>query len=513
MSKLRVFVSSVQKELENERLGVLSLISTDAFLQAHCEPVLYEFEPASPEKAAQECLQLLGKCEICLTIIWKEYGHAMDGLSITRQEYRLARSKGLPVLTFIKGDGSVQREQGTADFIKEIGKDGLKYKRFGNLLELLREVRAALLKILKERFAIEPTSDENEIADQTITATSDFELQALKRLRWEDLDHETGRRMIASAEQRETKSISDDDMLRNLLARGLIWNDPDTGGHYATAAGIVLLAPDPSAVFPHCRILADAYRGSEPDGDPSDHTDFREPMPLAIEKALAFVERNTRHPIRIVGLNRVRLDEYPPEALREALVNAVAHRDYEDRSRKIMLEVFADRIVISSPGLPPPPITLQKLRSKKYRPCSRNPILAQCLSFFHRIEERGSGFRRMHDKMIDHGLDQPRLATDTGYFQIIFSGPGEDLKRLRVSAARAGEIVPPSVEQQLNERQKKIVAQILKEGSVTSGWCRKHFSVVYDTIRRDLMGLLDLDVIEQSGKGRSTRYVLKSKRG
>ena len=102
--------------------------------------------------------------------------------------------------------------------------------------------------------------------------------------------------------------------------------------------------------------------------------------------------------IRIVGLDRVRLDEYPAEALREALVNAVAHRDYEDGSRKIMLEVFPDRVVISSPGLPPPPITLQKLRSRKYRPCSRNPILAQCLSFFHRIEERGSGFRRMHDQ-------------------------------------------------------------------------------------------------------------------
>ena len=52
----------------------------------------------------------------------------------------------------------------------------------------------------------------------------------------------------------------------------------------------------------------------------------------------------------------------------------------------------------------------------------------------------------MHDKMIDQGLDQPRLATDTGYFQIIFSGPGDDLKRLRVPVARAGAIVPPSVE-------------------------------------------------------------------
>jgi len=509
VSKLRVFISSVQKELENERLSVLSLISTDSFLQAHCEPVLYEFEPASPEKAVEECLALLNKCDICLTIIWKEYGHAVDGLSITRQEYRLARSKALPVLAFIKGDGNVQREPGTADFIKEIARDGLKYKRFGNLLELLREVRASLLKILKERFSIEPTSDENEIAEQTIKATSDFELQALKRLRWEDLDHDTARRMIASAEQKNAQDLSQDDLLRSLLARGLVWNDADTAGHYATAAGIILLARDPSAVFPHCRILADAYRGDEPDGDPADHTDIREPMPLAIEKALAFIDRNTRHPIRVVGLNRVRLDEYPPEALREALVNAVAHRDYEDGSRKIMLEVFSDRVVVSSPGLPPAPLTLQKLRAGKYRPCSRNPILAQCLSFFHRIEERGSGFRRMHDKMIDHGLDQPRLATDTGYFQVIFSGPGNDLKRLRIPAGQTGQTVPPSVEEQLSERQKKMAALMVKGEELTSQKCEKLFAVTRDTANRDFVRLIELGIAEKKGAGRATRYVLR----
>ena len=144
--------------------------------------------------------------------------------------------------------------------------------------------------------------------------------------------------------------------------RGLVWRDPASGEHYATAAGIVLLAKDPSAVFPQCRILADAYRSTEPDGEPRDHEDIRGPMPLAIDRAIAFIDRNTRHPMKVVGLNRVRLDEYPVDALREALVNAAAHRQYEDAGRKIMLEVFADRVVLSSPGLPPTPITLASLR-------------------------------------------------------------------------------------------------------------------------------------------------------
>src|SRR5439155_15224515 len=56
----------------------------------------------------------------------------------------------------------------------------------------------------------------------------------------------------------------------------------------------------------------------------------------------------------------------------------------------------------------------------------RSTLFPYTTLFRSRIEERGSGFRRMRDQMIDHGLDQPRLATDTGYFQVIFSGPGND---------------------------------------------------------------------------------------
>src|SRR5208283_281420 len=248
-------------------------------------------------------------------------------------------------------------------------------------IELQKEVRAALVKLLQDGFGIEPTSDENEIAEQTIEATSLFESRPLNRLRWRDLDLDVARSLIAVAEKRKPDELTSEDLLAGAALRGLVWHDVVSGEHYATAAGIVLLARDPSAVFPHCRILADAYRSNEPDGDPRDHEDIRGPMPLAIERATEFIDRNTRHPMRIVGLNRVRLDEYSVDALREALVNAVAHRQYEDAGRKILLEVFAARVVLSSPGLPPKPITLSSLRKGKYRPCSRNPVLAQCLSY------------------------------------------------------------------------------------------------------------------------------------
>lgn len=508
-TKLCVFVSSVQKELEDERLIVQNLMNTDVFLSAYCTPVLYELEPASPDKALEGCLQSLDGCQVYLLIVGVEYGTPVGKLSITHAEYRRAKERKLPILAFIKGDRGVKREEGTAKLLTELDTDGPKYKRFGNVIELQKEVRAALVKLLKDRFGISPTSDENQIAEQTIEATSPFESQPLARLRWQDLDRDVLRRLISAAENRDAGSLSEADLAAVAAARGLVWRDLGSGEIYATAAGIVLLARDPSMVFPQCRILADAYRSTEPDGDPRDHEDIRSPMPLAIDRAVAFIDRNTRHPMRIVGLNRVRLDEYPVDGLREALVNAVAHRLYEDAGRKILLDIFADRVVLSSPGLPPKPITLASLRKGKYRPCSRNPVLAQCLSYFHRIEERGSGFRRMHDQMLNHGLQPPILGTDMGYFQVTFQGPGDNIERLRVPEKRL--LVTPSVEARLNERQKAMVAILVRGEALTSRRCEEEFHVTRDTANRDFALLVKLGLAVKEGKGRSTRYMLPVK--
>ncbi|MGD0614855.1 MAG: DUF4062 domain-containing protein, partial [Verrucomicrobiota bacterium] len=159
--KLNVFVSSVQKELEDERVIVQNILNTDAFLAAHCSPVLYEFEPASPDKALDGCLKSLDGCQVYLLIVAAQYGTVIDKLSITHAEYRRAKEMNLPVLAFIKGDRKAKREEGTEALLKELENDGLKYKRFGNVIELQKEVRAALVKLLKEQFGITPSSDEN----------------------------------------------------------------------------------------------------------------------------------------------------------------------------------------------------------------------------------------------------------------------------------------------------------------------------------------------------------------
>jgi predicted HTH transcriptional regulator len=112
--------------------------------------------------------------------------------------------------------------------------------------------------------------------------------------------------------------------------------------------------------------------------------------------------------------------------------------------------------------------------------------------------------------MLNHGLDQPLIGAGTGYFQVVFPGPGENLDRIRVPETQL--MVTPAIEVRLNERQKKIIAQVAKAGHVTSGWCVRHLDVVKDTAHRNLVGLVDLQILVQTGRGRKVAYRLKESR-
>jgi predicted HTH transcriptional regulator len=147
------------------------------------------------------------------------------------------------------------------------------------------------------------------------------------------------------------------------------------------------------------------------------------PLPLAIEQALKFVDDHTFHPYRVVGLYNMRLDEYPKRALREGLANATAHRNYEDDARRIFVRVFSDRVEIASPGYPLKPLTQARLLRGNYRPCTRNPLIAEALRTMGQMELRGTGFRRMRDAMLNLGLDEPRFTLEDGFFVATFPGP------------------------------------------------------------------------------------------
>ena len=507
-AKLRVFVSSVQKELEHERVAIASLITTDPFLMQHCEPVLFEKEPIPAHPAPQPYLECLRSCQVYLLLICNEYGDLDGALSATHHEYRLAQEKHLPTLVFIKGATDANRKPETKAFVDEIKKAKHTYRRFIDREDLKPEVRRALLNLLKQEFSFLPSLDEAAGGRELIEAASVFESKPLPEVPWSALQPDLLSRFAAAVVESPGMRGFYDSVCPHMHARGLLWRDSAKDAYFATAGGLLVFGLHPADHLPQAEILVDAYADTKITGRPRGQLNINAPIPHAIEQALAFVDKHTFHPTRVVGINNIALDEYPVAALREALVNATAHRQYDDASRKISIQVFSDRLVVASPGYAPSPLTLAKLRRGTYRACSRNPVIAQTLATLRLMEQRGSGFARMHDSMLDHGLDAPTFEQQDGFFIVTFHGPNGKYDRIKTPEGAVG-LVPPAVEAQLNSRQKKILVEVQKNGSVTSGWCRKRLGVAYQTVYRDLGGLVELGILQPVGRGRSTKYVLR----
>ena len=228
-------MSSVQKELENERIAVAEIITTDPFLSSHFIPVLYEYEPASPDKDLLDCLKCVDSCDIYIVLIWNEYGRVEKGLSITHHEYKRAKKNRIPILVYIKGSNEALRDESTKKkLLKEIREDSYKYKRFANYKKLQTEVRASLVKFLKGEHGIEPSSDENKIAEQTLEAASKFGTRRTQTP-WSSLNLDLVKEFVEAAEKTPSDKFTDSTLKEILLSRGMLWRDYDSGRQYATA--------------------------------------------------------------------------------------------------------------------------------------------------------------------------------------------------------------------------------------------------------------------------------------
>lgn len=363
----------------------------------------------------------------------------------------------------------------------------------------------ALQRTLKEDFRITATNAEVTEGEHLIESASAFEATVFRDVPVSLLDEG----LLAAFNQRV--AINDAERIfrtggQALQARGLAVPGSSPDSLFATAAAFVLFDPRPADRLPQCEILVDAYDDTQISGRPKGQQNVNAPLPLVLDQVLKFVDDHTIHPRRVVGLNNLRLDEYPVKALREALVNAVAHRSYDDASRKVLVRLFSDRVEIASPGYPPKPLTVAKLLRGGYRPCSRNPLIAQTLATLGVMEQRGSGFARMRNAMLDHGLDVPRLELQDGFFVVTLPGPAGNYERLR-PPGDAGGPVTPAIEAQLNDRQKKMAALLAGGERLTSRRCEKEFEITRDTAARDFGLLLKLGIAEKRGKGRSVHYV------
>ena len=129
-----------------------------------------------------------------------------------------------------------------------------------------------------------------------------------------------------------------------------------------------------------------------------------------IENALRFIERNTRTAYRIEGLKRQNIPEYPMKALREAITNAVMHRDWFFDGANVFVEIYTDRIEVSSPGSLPKGLTLADLGRKSVR---RNALVSDLLHRIDFVEKAGTGIRRIRDEARAQDCPEPQFEANS----------------------------------------------------------------------------------------------------
>jgi ATP-dependent DNA helicase RecG len=334
-----------------------------------------------------------------------------------------------------------------------------------------------------ETFSHAPAPIESKVA---FAGPSSVESELVESASFIDLSKEALRAYLEARKRR--MKIPSAELMGFLCKNGFL-RGPSGQKKCPTAAGILLFGKNPEDFFVQSKVMLEAHSGSEVETQTI--TGPLTLMPLQIE---GFFRKNLKTFTRIEGFKRVETLEVPLEALREAIMNALAHRDYRGGAR-VMVKIFDDKIVIRSPGLPLAPISLETIRKYDAPAWSRNPRIASAFADLNLMEERGWGLKKMRDLTIQIGLPAPRFDYDDGAFVVTFY-------RAKQESSSKRENLSKTLKSILNFAKRK-------KGRITNVAVAKTLKLNERTARHHLQHLEKLGLLEKRGSTRSVFYVLK----
>jgi ATP-dependent DNA helicase RecG len=268
-----------------------------------------------------------------------------------------------------------------------------------------------------------------------------------------------------------------------------------------TYAALLLFGKHPQQWLPSASILAARFPGMAI-SDEFIKQEIRGTLPEQLRQAETFTRDHLRSVARLVGLTRQETLEYPLEAVRELIVNAIAHRDYNLQGDTIHLHIFADRLEIHSPGGLPGPVNLENLLEARF---SRNAVIAQVLSDLGFVERLGYGLNRVITVMKQYNLPLPRFEEIGGSFRATLFG-AEATLNARVPRADLSSYMAFEP----NPRQQRALGFLIENGRITnSDYQALCPEVSAETLRRDLVDLVKKGALIKVGSKRATYYILK----
>ncbi len=478
MATAPIFISSVQKELAEERRAVKAFIEGDSLLRRFFTAFAFEDLPATDRRADEVYLDEVDRCAVYVGLFGNEYGFEdKNGVSPTEHEFDRATGGGKSRLIFVKGADDQGRHPKMRALIRRAG-DQLIRRRFNGVPELTAALYASLVEHLAAKGLVQDRPfDEQLCPDATL----------------DDLDPKAVAAFVRRARVERQFPLSDEAGLADVL----IYLNLLLGGQ-PTKAAVLLFGRNPQRFLPSAEVRCMHFHGTEIvrpvpyyrifKGNLFDQVDMALDFVLAkLDRSVGTRSESVQAPVRY---------EIPPDVLREAIVNAIVHRDYASDAA-VQVCVFADRLEVWNPGQLPPPLTPEKLRHR-HSSIARNHRLCEALFLARYIEKFGTGTLMMIRECQAHGLPEPDFFQRAGEF---VTAVWRDWLTEKVVNALG-----------LNERQRLAVGFVKIRQRIANIEYQRLTHATKKTASRDLNDLVRRGVFAKVGMtGRGTYYCLARK--
>lgn len=485
--KIKVFISGNQNELSDERFAVKDAIVNTPIIKNYFEPFLFEDLPAAGRDAVSTYLSEVKSSDIYIGILGNSYGPKNEnGVSSTELEYDtfLETVTDGEVLIFVKGQDDGSRDLETNKFFNKAKKLSV-YKRF-NLTEDLKD------RIIQ--------SLESFLISEGVINSEEFDERINPEIGYDALDENEVRDFL------EKRAISFDLKIPNVPLRNILDSlkllKEFKDQILPTSTAILFFSQNASYYFPQNEIRIARFDGVTRGVNTIDSQEIKGPIYHMIDQAESFFRRNTRKANKIVDFKRIDIPEYPYLAIREALINAIAHRDYNRTGAPILFYIYDNRVEIISPGGLVSGVTLQNIGAKHE---ARNQKICGVFHETKDMEKLGTGIHKMREYMGKYGLLEPEFKLYDKSFAVIFYGPGENILDLVSSIPEDRKT--DLKELGLNNRQIEALTMMVNDRKTfTNKAYQETFEVSRNTASRDLNDLIKKQQVFVKGKARSRTY-------
>ncbi|HSG40429.1 MAG TPA: ATP-binding protein [Thermoanaerobaculia bacterium] len=475
-TRLRIFISSVQREFEELRADLKAFLLGDAVLRRFISEVfLFEDLPARDRRADQVYLEEVERCDIYLGIFGYEYGSEdQDGVSPTEREYDHATRHRKVRLVYVWGSEEERRSPKMTRLIRKASNQLIR-RRIEDKSALTTEVYASLVDHLDRAGALRIPPFDTTACDGAMLVNL-----SRKRIDWflETARRERGFRLRAST---PTKAL--------LTHLNLLTDRKPTN------AAVLLFGANPQRFHRAAETKCVHCHGTEYRRPFADLKVYGGDLFEQADEARDFILAKLRRAIgtRAAGITAPATYELPPEAVSEAVVNAIVHRDYHSNG-SVEIRLFADRLEIWNPGALPGTLTLESLRDN-HPSVPTNPLLAESLYLARYVERVGSGTQAMIELCREAGLPEPDFEQRQGFFVVTL------WRDWLTGDALVGF--------DLNDRQLQAINYLKTHRVLTNSAYQAEFAASKRTASRDLEELVAKGLLEKVGTtGKGVHYVL-----